>query len=99
MLMRNLYSTFSFIVGIVLQLNSEVLDWDCSAFFDHLLVANLRPLNAKLMVCIFWRLLAVLISAMPSDLLLVSNSFSIICNQQLSLILLGGIGYMDQMTP
>ncbi|XP_061353134.1 uncharacterized protein At3g06530 [Gastrolobium bilobum] len=50
------------------EFNSEVLDWDCSAFLDHLLYANLRPLNAKIMVCIFWRLLATLISAVPSDI-------------------------------
>ncbi|XP_027329398.1 uncharacterized protein At3g06530 isoform X2 [Abrus precatorius] len=52
------------------ELNSEVLDWDCSAFFDHLLYANLRPLNAKVMICIFWRLLTALISAVPSNILL-----------------------------
>ncbi|KAJ1389579.1 U3 small nucleolar RNA-associated protein 10 [Sesbania bispinosa] len=52
------------------EFNSEVLDWDCSAFFNHLLYANLKPLNAKVMVCIFWRLLAALISAVPSDILL-----------------------------
>ncbi|WJX64702.1 hypothetical protein P8452_49448 [Trifolium repens] len=45
------------------EFNSEVLDWDCSAFFDHLLYANLRSLNAKVMVCIFWRLIAPLMSA------------------------------------
>ncbi|KAK7320388.1 hypothetical protein VNO77_29813 [Canavalia gladiata] len=52
------------------ELNSQVLDWDCSAFFDHLLHAKLRPLNARVMICIFWRLLAALISAVPSDVLL-----------------------------
>ncbi|PNX94133.1 U3 small nucleolar RNA-associated protein, partial [Trifolium pratense] len=39
------------------EFNSEVLDWDCSAFFDQLLYANLRSLNAKVMVCIFWKLI------------------------------------------
>ncbi|TKY57272.1 U3 small nucleolar RNA-associated protein 10 [Spatholobus suberectus] len=52
------------------EFNSEVLDWDCSAFFNHLLYANLRPLNVKVMICIFWRLLALLISVVPSDILL-----------------------------
>ncbi|KAK7276819.1 hypothetical protein RIF29_17965 [Crotalaria pallida] len=52
------------------EFNTEMLDWDCSAFFKHLSVANLRPLNTKLMVCIFWRLLAALTSAVPSDILL-----------------------------
>ncbi|XP_057441205.1 uncharacterized protein At3g06530 isoform X2 [Lotus japonicus] len=51
------------------EFNCDMLDWDCSAFFDHLSYANLRPLNAKVMVCIFWRLLAALISALPSDIL------------------------------
>ncbi|RDX79717.1 hypothetical protein CR513_39830, partial [Mucuna pruriens] len=52
------------------EFNSEVFDWDCSAFFNHLLYANLRPLNVKVMICIFWRLLALLISVVPSDILL-----------------------------
>ncbi|KAE9614797.1 hypothetical protein Lal_00036146 [Lupinus albus] len=52
------------------EFNSEMLDWDCSAFFDHLSVASLRPLNTKLLVCIFWRLLSALISVVPSDILL-----------------------------
>ncbi|KAK7300089.1 hypothetical protein RJT34_10922 [Clitoria ternatea] len=52
------------------EFNSEVLDWDCSAFIEHLVHANLRPLNAKVMICVFWRLLAALISAVPSDILL-----------------------------
>ncbi|XP_004517296.1 uncharacterized protein At3g06530-like [Cicer arietinum] len=52
------------------EFKSEVLDWDCSAFFDHLLHANLRPLNAKVMVCIFWRLIARLMSTEPSRNLL-----------------------------
>ncbi|GAU49365.1 hypothetical protein TSUD_252390 [Trifolium subterraneum] len=52
------------------EFNSQVLDWDCSAFFDHLLYANLRSLNAKVMVCIFWRLIAPLMSADSSGNLL-----------------------------
>ncbi|KAI5444030.1 hypothetical protein KIW84_012591 [Lathyrus oleraceus] len=48
------------------EFNSEMLDWDCSSFFDHLLYANLRPLNAKVMVCIFWRLISALMSAESS---------------------------------
>lgn len=63
-----------------------MLGWDCSAFFDHLLVTNLRPLNAKLLVCIFWKLLAALISVVPSDILLVSNSFTI-CKPAINLAL------------
>ncbi|KAL5057799.1 hypothetical protein RYX36_029403 [Vicia faba] len=35
------------------EFNFEMLEWDCSSFFIHLLYANLRPLNAKVMVCIF----------------------------------------------
>nr|KYP73393.1 Uncharacterized protein At3g06530 family [Cajanus cajan] len=53
-----------------LSFNSEVLDWDCSAFFNHLLYANLRSLHVRVMICIFWRLLALLISVLPSDILL-----------------------------
>lgn len=52
------------------EFNPEVLDWDCSAFFNNLLYANLRSLNVKVMICIFWRLLALLISVIPSDILL-----------------------------
>ncbi|XP_020222624.1 uncharacterized protein At3g06530 isoform X2 [Cajanus cajan] len=52
------------------EFNSEVLDWDCSAFFNHLLYANLRSLHVRVMICIFWRLLALLISVLPSDILL-----------------------------
>ncbi|CAK8538792.1 unnamed protein product [Lathyrus sativus] len=48
------------------EFNSEMLDWDCSSFFDHLLYANLRPLNAKVMVCIFWRLISALMSVESS---------------------------------
>lgn len=69
--------TIFFGFGIFLQFKSEVLDWDCSAFFDHLLHANLRPLNAKVMVCIFWRLIARLMSTEPSRNLLVSIAFCI----------------------
>ncbi|KAL5057797.1 hypothetical protein RYX36_029401 [Vicia faba] len=35
------------------EFNSEMLEWDCIYFFIHLLYANLRPLNAKVLVCIF----------------------------------------------
>ncbi|XP_015973198.1 uncharacterized protein At3g06530 [Arachis duranensis] len=56
------------------EFNSEVLDWDCSAFFDHFLVTHLKPLNGKIIVCLFWRLLKALISAMPSDLPLDDNN-------------------------
>lgn len=52
------------------EFNSEVLDWDCSAFFDYVLDANLRPLNVKVMICIFWRLLTLLIPVVPYDILL-----------------------------
>ncbi|KAL2316770.1 hypothetical protein Fmac_030646 [Flemingia macrophylla] len=52
------------------EFHSEVLDWDCSEFFNHLSYTNLRPLNVKVMICIFWRLLALLISVLPSDILL-----------------------------
>ncbi|KAI4332818.1 hypothetical protein L6164_017696 [Bauhinia variegata] len=55
------------------EFNSEVLDRDCSAFINHLLDTNLRTVNAKVMVCIFWRLLAALISALPSDIGLDDN--------------------------
>ena len=53
----------------MLDLNS-----DCSAFFDQLLYAKLGPLNAKVMACIFWRLIKALASEKSSGNLLVSNS-------------------------
>ncbi|KAJ7949476.1 U3 small nucleolar RNA-associated protein [Quillaja saponaria] len=56
-----------------LQFNSGMLDWDCSRFLDHLLDTSLRSLNAKILICIFWRLLASLISTMPSDIVLDGN--------------------------
>ncbi|KAF7845346.1 uncharacterized protein G2W53_002251 [Senna tora] len=56
-----------------LQLNPEVLNRDCSAFLDNLSDTNLTIVNANIIVCIFWRLLAALISAMPSDNLLDDN--------------------------
>ncbi|KAG5109390.1 hypothetical protein JHK82_038613 [Glycine max] len=51
------------------EFKSEVLDWDCSAFFNDLLYVKLSHLNVKVMICIFWRL-AQLISVLPSDILL-----------------------------
>ncbi|XP_028223610.1 uncharacterized protein At3g06530-like [Glycine soja] len=51
------------------EFKPEVLDWDCSAFFNELLYVKLRHLNVKVMICIFWRL-AQLISVLPSDILL-----------------------------
>ncbi|CAI8586853.1 unnamed protein product [Vicia faba] len=48
------------------EFNSEMLEWDCSSFFIHLSYGNLRPLNAKVMVCIFWRLRSALMSAESS---------------------------------
>ncbi|KAG4399730.1 hypothetical protein GLYMA_08G286950v4 [Glycine max] len=51
------------------EFKPEVLDWDCSAFFNKLLYVKLRHLNVKVMICIFWRL-AQLISVLPSDILL-----------------------------
>ncbi|AET00469.2 uncharacterized protein At3g06530 isoform X2 [Medicago truncatula] len=54
------------------EFNSEVLDLnsDCSAFFDQLLYAKLGPLNAKVMSCIFWRLIKALVSEKSSGNLL-----------------------------
>ncbi|KAI9081384.1 hypothetical protein K1719_036647 [Acacia pycnantha] len=53
---------------ILEEFNSEVLDWDCSLILKFL-DSDLKSLNAKLIVCIFWKLLSALISAMPSEIL------------------------------
>ncbi|XP_027939226.1 uncharacterized protein At3g06530 [Vigna unguiculata] len=52
------------------EFNSEMLEWECKDFFKDLLYANLRPINVKVMICIFWRLLELLLSVAPSDILL-----------------------------
>ncbi|XP_028799979.1 uncharacterized protein At3g06530 isoform X2 [Neltuma alba] len=50
------------------EFNSEILDWDCSSILKFL-DTDLKSLNAKLIVCIFWKLVAALMLAMPSDIL------------------------------
>lgn len=57
---------------ILEEFNSEVLDWDCSLILKFL-DSDLKSLNAKLIVCIFWKLLALLILATPSDILQDNN--------------------------
>ncbi|XP_052736877.1 uncharacterized protein At3g06530 isoform X2 [Vigna angularis] len=52
------------------EFNSEMLEWQCKDFLKDLLYANLRPINVKVMICIFWRLLELLLSVAPSDILL-----------------------------
>ncbi|KAF7836313.1 uncharacterized protein G2W53_011172 [Senna tora] len=57
--------------------SEEALHWDrywaCTAFFDNLKDTNFTIVNAKVMVCIFWKLLAALIWAMPSEIPLDDN--------------------------
>ncbi|CAJ1971385.1 unnamed protein product [Sphenostylis stenocarpa] len=52
------------------EFNSEMLKWECKEFLKHLLYANLRPVNVKVMICILWRLQELLLSVAPSDILL-----------------------------
>ncbi|XP_014504568.1 uncharacterized protein At3g06530 isoform X1 [Vigna radiata var. radiata] len=52
------------------EFNSEMLEWECKDFLKDILYANLRPINVKVMICIFWRLLELLLSVAPSDILL-----------------------------
>lgn len=46
---------------------------DCAGFLDQLFDANIEELNAKIIVCIFWRLLDAFISVAPAEFLLVGT--------------------------
>lgn len=51
-----------------------MLNWDCKRFLEQLFDANHRALNTNILICIFWRLLEALISAVPGDVKLVSDT-------------------------
>ncbi|CAL5366770.1 unnamed protein product [Camellia sinensis] len=57
--------------------NAGMLDGDCKGFLDQLFETNFktnfRQLNAKILICVFWRLLGGFISAMPADVSLDDN--------------------------
>lgn len=57
------------------EFNSEMLNWDCVRLADQIFDSNLnlRDLNAKILICIFWRLVDVFISSVPADVLLDNN--------------------------
>ncbi|KAB1204141.1 hypothetical protein CJ030_MR8G004038 [Morella rubra] len=52
------------------EFHSEILNWDCRRFVEQLLDTDLRALNANILICIFWRLLEALTSAVHGDVLL-----------------------------
>lgn len=51
-----------------------MLNWECKGFLDKL-NSNLKALNANILICIFWKLMVAILSVMPADVSLVSNSF------------------------
>ncbi|THG07399.1 hypothetical protein TEA_004839 [Camellia sinensis var. sinensis] len=57
--------------------NAGMLDGDCKGFLDQLFETNFktnfRQLNAKILICVFWRLLGGFISTMPADVSLDDN--------------------------
>uniref|UniRef100_A0A2N9G8U6 Uncharacterized protein n=1 Tax=Fagus sylvatica TaxID=28930 RepID=A0A2N9G8U6_FAGSY len=55
------------------EFKSEILNWDGKRFSEQLSDTNLRALNTNILICIFWRLLEALISAVPGDVLLDDN--------------------------
>ncbi|KAF5456234.1 hypothetical protein F2P56_025737 [Juglans regia] len=49
------------------EFNPEILSWDCKRFLEQMFDSNLRALNTKILICIFWRLLEKLISTVHGD--------------------------------
>ncbi|KAK1419459.1 hypothetical protein QVD17_28628 [Tagetes erecta] len=50
------------------EISKSLLDNDCKAFLDHMHDMRLEELSAKILVCIFWRLLDAFIAASCEDI-------------------------------
>lgn len=53
--------------------NTIMLDRDCKAFLDHLSDTNLKDLNAKILMCLFWKLSEAFITIAPEDVSMDEN--------------------------
>lgn len=51
-----------------------MLDRDCKAFLDHLSDTNLKDLNAKILMCLFWKLSEAFITITPEDVSMVGDT-------------------------